>query len=775
METQVIYRHDRAFVETENKETENKDNMKESETDYKALYEETISKLKIAKESVGCYTFSEVIDKVIPEVAENDDERTRNEIIAFVETSIHRGGGTPIPEEQENKWLAWLEKQKTTEEALRYLKENHSPSEVSDFQAAMNIAVAKAYNKGYADGLEKQGGQKPADKVESISKDDEDESIIKDIIAYMRYERKSTGEEIENRFIPWLEKQGERKEIDYNEELKKCRANPLYFFDKYVKVKLNEQKPADKVEPKFKVGDSIKTANEEPLTITEITDNGYWSEDLFICNFDDAAKWELVEKKPADKVKPKFKAGDWIIKQGITDQIALVVENVTNHTYGYDTVNGEYFNDNTEGVRLWSIRDAKDGDVLVVNNEVFIYAHRKQMYSIAVAHCFVDGAGDFYFDGEFGYTEKGNSIHPATKEQHDLLFSKMKDAGYEWDAEDKVLKKIEQKSADTPKFKVGDWVVQGKMLYQIEKITDLPGNHFQYWTTDGVWFGDGTEAHLWTIQDAKDGDVLAWYDSKCIALFKEEIHDNDSFKSYGFVGACTGVFEDGGFHDIEDAHPATQEQCDLLFSKMKEAGYEWDAEKKELKKIEPNPTWSEKDESMLTRCMGILGKCYMGELPTKVEEELNWLKSLPDKVRSQPKKELNEDAVNEYVDLGLSSGTLWKSVNEEGYYTFDEAVEKFGHNLPTKEQWDELKDNCDWVWKGAGYEVTGPNGNTIYLSATGYRYGTVVYDLDTDGNYWSCIQHDDADHVYYLCFDDRNIHMDYSCRNYGQSIRLVNR
>ena len=40
----------------------------------------------------------------------------------------------------------------------------------------------------------------------------------------------------------WLEKQGEQKPIDYNEELKKCRENPLYFFDKYVKIE--ERKPA---------------------------------------------------------------------------------------------------------------------------------------------------------------------------------------------------------------------------------------------------------------------------------------------------------------------------------------------------------------------------------------------------------------------------------------------------------------------------------------------------------------------------------------------------
>ena len=38
-----------------------------------------------------------------------DEERTRNEIIAFVEQSIHSGGGTPIPQELEDKWIAWLE------------------------------------------------------------------------------------------------------------------------------------------------------------------------------------------------------------------------------------------------------------------------------------------------------------------------------------------------------------------------------------------------------------------------------------------------------------------------------------------------------------------------------------------------------------------------------------------------------------------------------------------------------------------------------------------
>lgn len=78
-------------------------------------------------------------------------------------------------------------------------------------------------------------------------RESEDEEIRKAMIDFFKSERQEGitvlhyGVNIE-RMIAWLEKKGEQKEIDYNEELRKCKANPLYFFDKYVKVKLKEQK-----------------------------------------------------------------------------------------------------------------------------------------------------------------------------------------------------------------------------------------------------------------------------------------------------------------------------------------------------------------------------------------------------------------------------------------------------------------------------------------------------------------------------------------------------
>ena len=41
----------------------------------------------------------------------------------------------------------------------------------------------------------------------------------------------------------------------------------------------------------------------------------------------------------------------------------------------------------------------------------------------------------------------------------------------------------------------------------------------------------------------------------------------------------------------------------------------------------------------------------------------------------------NTWAQKQWVDLGLPSGTLWASIPEEGYYTYNDAVEKFGINM----------------------------------------------------------------------------------------------
>lgn len=60
--------------------------------------------------------------------------------------------------------------------------------------------------------------------------------------------------------------------------------------------------------------------------------------------------------------------------------------------------------------------------------------------------------------------------------------------------------------------------------------------------------------------------------------------------------------------------------------------------------------------------------------------------------------------------------------------------------LPTEAEISELVNECDWTWTTSngvpGYQVTGPNGNSIFLPVTGYRFGNEVFDAGF-GYYWS--------------------------------------
>ena len=137
-----------------------------------------------------------------------------------------------------------------------------------------------------------------------------------------------------------------------------------------------------------------------------------------------------------------------------------------------------------------------------------------------------------------------------------------------------------------------------------------------------------------------------------------------------------------------------------------------------------------------------------------------------------------ENVVNghEYVDLALPSGLKWATCNigaskPEAYgscfawgetkpkyeYTqansvtygkdmddisgnaqYDAAIVNWGDGwrMPTKDDMQELLDNCIWEWiiyKGIrGYNVTGINGNSIFLPAAGYKGASC-----NGGEYWS--------------------------------------
>ena len=128
---------------------------------------------------------------------------------------------------------------------------------------------------------------------------------------------------------------------------------------------------------------------------------------------------------------------------------------------------------------------------------------------------------------------------------------------------------------------------------------------------------------------------------------------------------------------------------------------------------------------------------------------------------------------SDFVDLGLPSGTLWKKENEDGYISYDQAKKFYGNSVPTKEQWEELKNNCLWTWTGNGCRVKGKNGESITLTAPGYlgAMGTAE-GVGTYGYYWSSTPKD-ADDAWMFLLVSGTVDMVEAARFNGFSIHLV--
>ena len=87
--------------------------------------------------------------------------------------------------------------------------------------------------------------------------------------------------------------------------------------------------------------------------------------------------------------------------------------------------------------------------------------------------------------------------------------------------------------------------------------------------------------------------------------------------------------------------------------------------------------------------------------------------------------------------------TLW---NEDHDYIsgtkWDVAKQKIGDKwrIPTEDEFMELKDKCKWEWDSNngvwGYSITGPNGNSIFLPAAGYKAYNNIHCKGEKGYYW---------------------------------------
>ena len=196
------------------------------------------------------------------------------------------------------------------------------------------------------------------------------------------------------------------------------------------------------------------------------------------------------------------------------------------------------------------------------------------------------------------------------------------------------------------------------------------------------------------------------------------------------------------------------------------------------------------------------------------------------------------EAAHEWVDLGLPSGTLWATCNigadnpeDYGdYFAWGETEPKeqydwstykwcngsyntltkycsnsdYGANgfvdnkkeldleddaayvnwgtswrMPTTEQQQELYEQCTWTWTTRngvnGYQVTGPNGTTIFLPAAGFCWDIFLYFHGMLGYYWSSTLYSgNPSKAYSLDFTSSEVHWnDYIDRSSGLAVRAV--
>ena len=228
------------------------------------------------------------------------------------------------------------------------------------------------------------------------------------------------------------------KNLNLVEVLKDCPKGTKLYSTIYGDVELLGVYPKDDKYPiEIKIGEGSK------MMIVDITINGKLLGDFpgecTLFPSKDQRDWSKFNV--SDKIEPKFNVGDWIVFNGFV----LYVKKVVNGFYITISKGGipnSYDWDIDNIARLWTIKDAKDGDVLVNGSNIFIFHFINNRRLMGYCHVNMDD-GNFYND--IGKNECFCTIDapvtPATKEQRDALMKAMNDAGYEWNAEKKELKK----------------------------------------------------------------------------------------------------------------------------------------------------------------------------------------------------------------------------------------------------------------------------------------------------------------------------------------------
>lgn len=576
--------------------------------DYEKAYKEALKRAKYCKEGISDRKLEageNIMDYIFPELEESKDEKIRREMIEIIKNEAHEFPSSVIANKS-NSWIAWLEKQGE--------KANIYQDTEDDLRRQSTIQVLE-----YARSLD----------------------------AYNQY-----GKESINKDIAWLEKQGETQdkgEISdgyhtFNELYYYRMLYNAAFFNMLPKEWVHKSKKHYDGEECFGGGWFIVMANLPTGQISNHYELKDW--DLFqIPEKEVADKWDgHTPQEAADRLynylletqgERKPVGGN---ERETEINLVEILKHYPRETELYSPLYGKlwlaevdeeheiitcYKHHLDEGCTR-AILEQEDTVSFYSNGTIglpdfnvsedcmlFLYGREKQGEQkenqyITITQKILDYINKYESSFENGIPKLDDSWkvikiskYPGVNGGKPVVKVVNEDNG-DWMRLplDIIDIKIEQNSADDikPKFKVGDWIIKNddssiNIDYSCCKITKVENGNY---TIESIYGYKGyntfetfeKDYHLWTIEDAKDGDVLAAHET--IVLFKKiEGQNIRCYCTYHYLG-FNPTFYVGTLQNKNSYCPATKEQHDFIFQKMKEAGYEWDVEKLELRKKEPD-------------------------------------------------------------------------------------------------------------------------------------------------------------------------------------------
>ena len=617
-------------------------------------------------------------------------------------------------------------------------------------------------------------------------KESENERIRKEIIDFLELPHPQfVGKRDHKTWIAWLEKQGEPKEInpsEFDSQLnrllgqfkslpKKELASSLSFYlnvvqndGTYKDEKQREKKPNPYSGTSFAYnghtwGMCARDNGVEILLDGEL--KAFLSlEKSFIYPIHpqpeltpksamETVKEEKVDNqncvKPLDKIEPKFEIekGKWYVCN-----TSRYRDFVVGKAY-YCPKNGMLKPNENEMARyvakhhfrLWTIQDAKDGDVLAYNdcrNNIWVCIFKEYTNERVYDYCTLDKES-FWEYGNWNYLASFNYA-PATKEQRDTLFTKMKKAGYEWDAEKKKPKEIEQKPVDivailkdyfatTPKEQ------QDKDWEELKYLNDIgPDIEIAFGAKDSelqeatYFIPKGFHAEI-------DGDkvVIKKGEKKPTNLAKGEDYGIDGLYNAirileKTLGKVEGYQTDDGILEHECAISAVKklyeqksvwsEEDELMWKSIlihvnsftgNEKKVDWLKDLKERVQPQTKQEWSEEDEIKLGESISLIRSNNTGTFYYEKNELISFLKSLKDRVQPQPRQEWSEEdekIINNIGEYLNCYGNYIVESNEEkarDVYKSVDFLKTLKDRVQSQATWkpsDEQIDSIDCaVWK----------------------------------------------------------------------------